>query len=210
MFQWQSASLVRMRSPVRFWLRNHFVVYNAELTLPVLPCWARLQWFSGMGGRNVAKGQVEVVTLACQDCKQRNYTTKKNRKSHSGRLGSRSTAGSAGLILCTGKPGKPRRPVNQGERRTPNPMVGGSNPSGPAKIKPAIGWKDMNKLTRFLGSIGTFLRETRAELRKVVWPTWAQVRVLTAVVLFTMIGLGAILCGTDALVAFGLSAVLGR
>ncbi|NLA61057.1 MAG: 50S ribosomal protein L33 [Firmicutes bacterium] len=39
-----------------------------------------------MGGRNVAKGQVEVVTLACQDCKQRNYTTKKNRKSHSGRL----------------------------------------------------------------------------------------------------------------------------
>lgn len=89
-------------------------------------------------------------------------------------------------------------------------MVGGSNPSGPAKIKPAIGWKDMNKLTRFLGSIGTFLRETRAELRKVVWPTWAQVRVLTAVVLFTMIGLGAILWGTDALVAFGLSAVFGR
>lgn len=34
----------------------------------------------------MAKGQVEVVTLACQECKQRNYTTKKNRKSHSGRL----------------------------------------------------------------------------------------------------------------------------
>lgn len=68
----------------------------------------------------------------------------------------------------------------------------------------------MNKIARFFGSIATFLRETRAELRKVVWPTWPQVRVLTAVVLFTMIGLGAILWGTDALVAFGLSAVLGR
>jgi preprotein translocase subunit SecE len=89
-------------------------------------------------------------------------------------------------------------------------MVGGSNPSGPAKTEPAIGWKDMNKIARFFGSIATFLRETRAELRKVVWPTWPQVRVLTAVVLFTMIGLGAILWGTDALVAFGLSAVLGR
>ena len=63
----------------------------------------------------------------------------------------------------------------------------------------------MNKISRFFGSLATFLRETRAELRKVVWPTWPQVRVLTAVVLFTMIGLGAILWGTDALVAFGLA-----
>ncbi|HHY76192.1 MAG TPA: preprotein translocase subunit SecE [Firmicutes bacterium] len=68
----------------------------------------------------------------------------------------------------------------------------------------------MNKLTRFFGSIATFLRETRAELRKVVWPSWAQVRVLTAVVLFVLIGLGAILWSTDALVAFALSTVLGR
>lgn len=34
----------------------------------------------------MAKGQVEVVTLACEQCKQRNYTTLKNKKSHSGRL----------------------------------------------------------------------------------------------------------------------------
>ncbi|HHW27121.1 MAG TPA: 50S ribosomal protein L33 [Firmicutes bacterium] len=35
----------------------------------------------------MAKGStVETITLACQDCKQRNYTTSKNKKSHSGRL----------------------------------------------------------------------------------------------------------------------------
>ncbi len=68
----------------------------------------------------------------------------------------------------------------------------------------------MKKIAKFFGSLATFLRETRAELRKVVWPTWPQVRVIATVVLFTMIGLGAILWGTDALVAFGLSAVLGR
>jgi large subunit ribosomal protein L33 len=39
-----------------------------------------------MGGFSVAKGQVEVVTLACEQCKQRNYTTLKNKKTHSGRL----------------------------------------------------------------------------------------------------------------------------
>ncbi|MGI6633112.1 MAG: preprotein translocase subunit SecE [Bacillota bacterium] len=68
----------------------------------------------------------------------------------------------------------------------------------------------MNKVTRFFGSLANFLRETRAELRKVVWPSWGQVRVYTLIVLFVMIGLGAILWGTDAVVAFGLSAILKR
>ncbi len=34
----------------------------------------------------MAKGTVETITLACQECKQRNYTTSKNRRAHSGRL----------------------------------------------------------------------------------------------------------------------------
>ncbi len=34
----------------------------------------------------MAKGTVETITLACQECKQRNYTTNKNKKTHSGRL----------------------------------------------------------------------------------------------------------------------------
>ncbi|HHY12331.1 MAG TPA: 50S ribosomal protein L33 [Firmicutes bacterium] len=34
----------------------------------------------------VAKGATAIITLACQECKQRNYTTTKNRRAHSGRL----------------------------------------------------------------------------------------------------------------------------
>ena len=34
----------------------------------------------------MAKGGTELVTLACEQCKQRNYITTKNKKTHSGRL----------------------------------------------------------------------------------------------------------------------------
>jgi len=66
------------------------------------------------------------------------------------------------------------------------------------------------KIKRFFGNLVNFLRETRAELRKVVWPTWGQVRVLTLVVLVTMVSIGAILWGTDAILSFGMGAVMGK
>lgn len=66
------------------------------------------------------------------------------------------------------------------------------------------------KIKRFFGNLVSFFRETRAELKKVVWPSWPQVRVYTLVVLFTMVGIGAILWGTDAILSFGLGAVLGK
>ena len=34
----------------------------------------------------MAKGGTELITLACEQCKQRNYITTKNKKTHSGRL----------------------------------------------------------------------------------------------------------------------------
>ena len=37
---------------------------------------------------------------------------------------------------------------------------------------------------------GVFLKEVALELKKVKWPTWADVRQLTAVVLMTLIGVG--------------------
>jgi len=47
----------------------------------------------------------------------------------------------------------------------------------------------------------SFLRETRAELKKVVWPSWGEVRTLTAIVVLTMVGIGTILWGTDGLLS---------
>ena len=66
------------------------------------------------------------------------------------------------------------------------------------------------KIKRFFGSLVSFVRETRAELKKVIWPSWAQVRVYTLVVLFTMVSVGAVLWGTDAILSFGLGAILGK
>ncbi|MBI5832710.1 MAG: preprotein translocase subunit SecE [Armatimonadetes bacterium] len=37
---------------------------------------------------------------------------------------------------------------------------------------------------------GLFLKEVGLELKKVKWPTWADVRQLTAVVLMTLVGVG--------------------
>jgi len=32
------------------------------------------------------KGSVEIIALACEECKRRNYTTKKNRKNIQGKM----------------------------------------------------------------------------------------------------------------------------
>jgi preprotein translocase subunit SecE len=50
-------------------------------------------------------------------------------------------------------------------------------------------------------SIGRFLRETFEELRKVVWPTWAELYRYTLVVIFTVVILGAFIGGVDYMVS---------
>ena len=54
----------------------------------------------------------------------------------------------------------------------------------------------------------TFLRDVRAEMKKVVWPGWEEVRTLTAVVVVTMVGIGIILWGTDALLSLAVGLAL--
>ena len=47
------------------------------------------------------------------------------------------------------------------------------------------------------GGAGRFLREVFDELRKVVWPTWAELYRYTLVVIFTVIVLGIFIGGAD-------------
>jgi len=65
-------------------------------------------------------------------------------------------------------------------------------------------------IKRFFGNFASFLRDTRAELRKVVWPSRDQVRVYALVVVFAIVAIGAILWGTDGLLTFGLQAVMKK
>lgn len=59
----------------------------------------------------------------------------------------------------------------------------------------------MGKIRRWWLNFVGFMRDTRAELKKVVWPGWGEVRTLTTIVVLTMVGIGAILWGTDGLLS---------
>ncbi len=93
------------------------------------------------------------------------------------------------------------------EQRSPKPTVGGSNPSGPAtNFHYQVSYmKIFQGLRRFFGKIGSFLRETRSELRKVIWPSAGELRVFTVAVLFAMVSVGVILWGTDGLLTLFMS-----
>lgn len=52
------------------------------------------------------------ITLACTECKQRNYNTTKDKKTHPDRMEIKSIADSAGNILCIRRRSK-RSPVEK-------------------------------------------------------------------------------------------------
>ncbi|HHW18421.1 MAG TPA: preprotein translocase subunit SecE [Firmicutes bacterium] len=65
-------------------------------------------------------------------------------------------------------------------------------------------------IRRFFGNLSSFLRETRAELKKVIWPSWSQVRVFTLAVVFMMIGVGVVLWGTDGVLTFLMNLIVKK
>ena len=65
-------------------------------------------------------------------------------------------------------------------------------------------------LTRFFKKFANFVKDTRSELKKVVWLSWAQVRVYTLVVLFAIVAIGTVLWGTVALLSFGLGKIISK
>ena len=58
-------------------------------------------------------------------------------------------------------------------------------------------------------AIQSFFRETTGELKKVSWPTWAEARQLTYLVLLVMVVMGIILGITDAVAHGLLNMILG-
>jgi preprotein translocase subunit SecE len=62
----------------------------------------------------------------------------------------------------------------------------------------------------FAGRTATYLREVRAELRKVTWPTWDDLRKSTIVIIIFVIVLGIIIGILDFIFAKLLIDVLGR
>jgi preprotein translocase subunit SecE len=56
----------------------------------------------------------------------------------------------------------------------------------------------MRFLRNIARKIGQFLRDTRTELKRVVWPSWRNTWVLAGVVVVSIVAVGVVLWGTDA------------
>lgn len=70
------------------------------------------------------------------------------------------------------------------EQRSPKPSVAGSNPAGP---------DTKNILEKIMTKIGKFFRESKAELKKVVWPTKEDVLSSIKVVIISTVIVAVIL-----------------
>ena len=70
------------------------------------------------------KGVRPVITLACSECKERNYTSEKNRRNDPNRLEMQKYCRAAGRTRCTGK--RSSQEINS---------AGAENDQAPAQLK---------------------------------------------------------------------------
>jgi preprotein translocase subunit SecE len=63
------------------------------------------------------------------------------------------------------------------EHRSPKPGVGGSSPSWPAKRKNGY------KMPKIIDESAKYLKEVKAEMSKVTWPTWIELKGSTILVI---------------------------
>ena len=82
------------------------------------------------------------------------------------------------------------------ERRTPNPGVGGSNPSWPAILQNISG-----KEIKVFNKIKNFFREVKYELKKVIFPSRDEVIDSTKVVVVLVLIMATFLGGIDLLLS---------
>jgi preprotein translocase subunit SecE len=66
----------------------------------------------------------------------------------------------------------------------------------------------MSRIRESFDRAGKFLREVRAELRKVIWPTRRETMVFTAVVVVSVAIVAAVIWVFDSILSFGLGALI--
>ena len=75
--------------------------------------------------------------------------------------------------------------------------------SNPARAKDTFGPDVIPTEGNFFAKIPAYLRGVVAEIQKVIWPTWRQMGIYTAVVLVFLIVLIALVAGVDWLAGQG-------
>ena len=128
------------------------------------------------------------ITLRCNECKQRNYNTVKNKKNTSEKL-----ERSKYCPFCR-KHTKHVETKELSERMSAK-MAEDKKKNAPVKNTAAV--KKEEKKLGFFQRIGKWFREMRSELKKVIWPTPKQLATNTCVALVVMAVAAVVLWGFD-------------
>lgn len=107
------------------------------------------------------------ITLACTECKQRNYNTTKNKKNNPDRLEMKKYC-----RFCK------KHTVHRNQVRKADSTMADKTEKKPgfvARMKAAV--------KNFVFRVAKFFRDAKSELKKVVWPSKADVKSSTGVVL---------------------------
>ncbi len=64
--------------------------------------------------------------------------------------------------------------------------------------------------TNFFGRIANYFKEVKAEMKKVVWPTFAKVRQNTFIVIIYVLIVGLVIWALDMLFTWGMSFFVNR
>ncbi|MBO4898345.1 MAG: preprotein translocase subunit SecE [Clostridia bacterium] len=67
----------------------------------------------------------------------------------------------------------------------------------------------MKAISNFFGRIAKFFREVKVEIKKIIWPTWEQIRNNTGVVILCILVIGIAIWILDAIFGFGVKTFLG-
>ncbi|MBQ4145158.1 MAG: preprotein translocase subunit SecE [Clostridia bacterium] len=62
----------------------------------------------------------------------------------------------------------------------------------------------------FFARIGNYFKEVKAELKKVVWPSFAKVKQNTLIVIIYVLIIGLVIWGLDMLFTWGMSLFINR
>ena len=119
------------------------------------------------------------ITLACTECKQRNYNTTKNKKNNPDRLEMKKYC-----RFCK------KHTVHRETK-----------PGFVARAKAAV--------KNFFGKCAKFFRDTKSELKKVVWPSKEDVKTNTVVVLVTVAIAAVVMILLDAIFGGILGLIIG-
>lgn len=133
------------------------------------------------------------ITLACTECKQRNYNTTKNKKNNPDRLEMKKYC-----RFC-----KKHTVHRETIRKADNIMADKTEkkPGFVARMKAAV--------KGFAANAAKFFRDTKSELKKVVWPSKADIKTNTVVVLVTVAIAAVVMIALDAIFGGILGLIIG-